>query len=73
MLLSCFTLFINPNPLIITCTPTRQVSFEAACVAKEAVVRRYFEGVNLKDYAMIRSCFAPVVTLRDMCGLSKVQ
>jgi hypothetical protein len=53
--------------------PDAAVSFEAACVAKEAVVRRYFEGVNLKDYAMIRSCFAPVVTLRDMCGLSKVK
>jgi hypothetical protein len=35
------------------------------------VVRRYFDGVNAQDYSMIQSCFAPTVTLRDMCGISK--
>ncbi|KAL9178373.1 hypothetical protein ACHAXT_000020 [Thalassiosira profunda] len=38
---------------------------------KEAVVRRYFEGVNQKDPAMMASCFADQVELRDMCGPSK--
>ena len=41
------------------------------CEAKEAVVRRYFEGVTAKDRAMITSCFAEQVELRDMCGISK--
>mmetsp|Transcript_34432 Transcript_34432/g.83296 ORF Transcript_34432/g.83296 Transcript_34432/m.83296 type:complete len:436 (+) Transcript_34432:77-1384(+) len=38
---------------------------------KEAIVRRYFEGVNKKAPAMMSSCFAEKVQLRDMCGPSK--
>ena len=38
--------------------------------AMEAVVRRYFEGVNKQSHAQISSCFAPTVELRDMCGPS---
>jgi hypothetical protein len=38
---------------------------------KEAVVRRYFDGVNKKDPEMMASCFAATVELRDMCGPSK--
>eukprot|EP00980_Cylindrotheca_fusiformis_P001225 scaffold331_cov117-Cylindrotheca_fusiformis.AAC.3 len=38
---------------------------------KEEVVRRYFDGVNKKDPAMMASCFADTVELRDMCGPSK--
>jgi hypothetical protein len=37
---------------------------------KEAVVRRYFEGVNKKDPKIMSSCFAEKVELRDMCGPS---
>jgi len=44
---------------------------EAEAAAKEAVVRRYFAGVNAKDRASIRSCFADTVHMRDMCGISK--
>mmetsp|Transcript_18910 Transcript_18910/g.57450 ORF Transcript_18910/g.57450 Transcript_18910/m.57450 type:complete len:443 (-) Transcript_18910:100-1428(-) len=39
--------------------------------AAEEVVYRYFDGVNDKDPELIRSCFAPTVTLRDMCGITK--
>ena len=38
---------------------------------KEAVVRRYFDGVNKKDPGMMASCFASQVELRDMCGPSR--
>jgi hypothetical protein len=44
---------------------------QIACEEKEAVVRRYFAGVNAKDREMIMSCFADTVELRDMCGISR--
>jgi hypothetical protein len=36
----------------------------------EAVVRRYFEGVNKKDPDQIRSCFGDSASIRDVCGVS---
>jgi hypothetical protein len=36
----------------------------------EAVVRRYFDGVNKKDPVQIRSCFDETATIRDVCGVS---
>ena len=41
-----------------------------AAERKEAVVRRYFDGVNLRDRDLMASCFADPVELRDMCGPS---
>jgi hypothetical protein len=32
----------------------------------EAVVRRYFDGVNNKDPVQIRSCFSEIATIRDV-------
>lgn len=39
----------------------------------ENVVRRYFQGVNDKDPALIRSCFGDTATIRDVCGISNGQ
>lgn len=36
---------------------------------KEAVVRRYFEGVTNKDKDQILACFAPICNIRDVCRL----
>jgi hypothetical protein len=36
----------------------------------EAVVRRYFDGVDKKDPVQIRSCFGETATIRDVCGVS---
>jgi Tfp pilus assembly protein PilV len=35
----------------------------------EAVVRRYFEGVNNQDPVQIRSCFGDEATIRDVSGI----
>eukprot|EP00537_Pseudo-nitzschia_pungens_P007595 CAMPEP_0172360220 /NCGR_PEP_ID=MMETSP1060-20121228/4295_1 /TAXON_ID=37318 /ORGANISM="Pseudo-nitzschia pungens, Strain cf. cingulata" /LENGTH=393 /DNA_ID=CAMNT_0013082161 /DNA_START=47 /DNA_END=1229 /DNA_ORIENTATION=+ len=40
---------------------------------EEAVVRRYFDGVNRKDPVQLRSCFAETATLRDVCGLDATE
>jgi hypothetical protein len=37
---------------------------------QEAVVRRYFDGVDKKDPVQIRSCFGETATIRDVCGVS---
>lgn len=37
---------------------------------REAVVWRYFDGVNKKDRHQIISCFAPQARLRDVCGVN---
>jgi hypothetical protein len=44
-------------------------SFQAA-QKMEAVVHRYFDGVNKKDPVQIRSCFDETATIRDVCGVS---
>jgi len=36
----------------------------------EDTVRRYFDGVDRKDAAQIRSCFGTQATIRDVCGVS---
>eukprot|EP00854_Cymbomonas_tetramitiformis_P011479 gene11479-13566_t len=51
--------------------PLEGGDLQSACEDKEAVVCRYFAGVNAKDRAMIASCFADTVELRDMCGISR--
>jgi len=58
------------------CIASAQISqhqdeISAAMKEKEEVVRRYFDGVNKQDPAMMASCFADTVELRDMCGPSK--
>mmetsp|Transcript_65563 Transcript_65563/g.77631 ORF Transcript_65563/g.77631 Transcript_65563/m.77631 type:complete len:182 (-) Transcript_65563:102-647(-) len=40
---------------------------------REAVVYRYFDGVNKKDRDQIASCFAPDARIRDVCGVSNTE
>ena len=37
---------------------------------REQVVENYFKGVDKKDRALISSCFADTVTIRDVCNLN---
>ena len=43
----------------------------AQAAAMENTVRAYFDGVNKQDPEQIMSCFAPKVTIRDVCGINK--
>jgi hypothetical protein len=38
----------------------------------EAVVRRYFDGVNNQDPVQIRSCFGEAASIRDVSGVSNL-
>ena len=37
---------------------------------REQIVRNYFDGVNKKDRAQIRSCFSTEAYIRDVCALN---
>lgn len=46
-------------------------SFSASTKANmEATVRTYFQGVNQKNPAMIRSCFDETAFITDICGVN---
>lgn len=46
------------------------LSSVATNLQREAVVLKYFDGVNKKDRKQIRSCFASSARIRDVCGLN---
>ncbi len=54
----------SPSPSSVqTQTPTPE--------QREDVVRKYFDGVNKKDYEQIKSCFTEEAAITDICSLNQ--
>jgi hypothetical protein len=70
--LSMFLLLMTTVSLLTigarTFSASSSQSFQNAQIAQqmEAVVRRYFDGVNNQDPVQIRSCFGEAATIRDV-------
>jgi len=65
-----FTTAIRYSNAFSLNSPTTSSSTTPTPEQREAIVRKYFDGVNKKDRDQIKSCFADEAEITDVCALN---